>query len=235
MREFWSLVRFFHVVPPVPSMMTGTFVVLTIAAATAIIRDPGRAAGALVPILLLQSLAASSGFALPARRGHYDLLLTRGSSRTLIALVHWSTSIIGGVASWLTLAVLELVVTLGAKQSLFASGTCAAMFLVSTLPWAITVALPRFAGGIGWLLVAVTAATTFSTGVMDEWNATSTQIEQLAWPAWSFFIFPVGAVGQHLARAELVAVVPAVALAVCSMVGACRWIAHTDIRLEAAQ
>ena len=31
MRDLWYLVRFFRVVPPVPSMMTATFVVLTIA------------------------------------------------------------------------------------------------------------------------------------------------------------------------------------------------------------
>jgi hypothetical protein len=218
MRDLWYLVRFFHVVPPVPPMMTGTFVALTIAAAVAIVSDPDQAPGALVPVLLLQSLAASSGFALPARRGHYDLLFTRGSSRALIALVHWATSIVSGLASWLVLAMLELVVSTGANQDLFASGTCAAVFLVSTLPWAISVGLPRFSGGVGWLLVAVTATTAFSSSVMGQWTATSTRIEELAWPAFSFFVYPVGAVGQHLARAQLMAVVPAIALAVCTMV-----------------
>jgi hypothetical protein len=109
------------------------------------------------------------------------------------------------------------------------------VFLVSTLPWAITVALPRFSGGIGWLLVAVTASTTFSSDVMGEWTATSTRIEELVWPAWSFFIYPMGAVGQHLARAQVIAVVPALALAACTMVVACRWIARRDVPLEAAQ
>jgi hypothetical protein len=235
MRDLWYLVRFFHVVPPVPSMMSGTFLVLTIAAAAAIVSDPDKAAGTLVPVLVLQSLAASSGFSLPARRGHYDLLFTRGSSRTLVALVHWATSIISGLASWLALALLELVVTTGTRQSLFASGTCAAVFVVSTLPWAITVALPRFAGGIGWLLVAVTATTTFSSGVMGAWTASSTRIEDLAWPAWSFLIYPVGAVGHHLARPQVLAVAPALALAVSAMVAACRWVAHRDVPLEAAQ
>jgi hypothetical protein len=235
MRDLWYLVRFFHIVPPVPSMMMGTFVVLSLVAASVTISDVERAPGALVPVLLLQSLAASSGFSLPARRGHYDLLFTRGSSRTLIALVHWATSIIYGLASWFGLALLEVVVSAGASHRLFASGTCAAVFLVSTLPWAITVALPRFSGGIGWLLVAVTAVTTFSSGVMGEWTATSTRIEELAWPAWSFFIYPFGAVGQHLARAQAIAVGPALTLAVSTMVIACRWIAHRDVPLEAAQ
>jgi hypothetical protein len=73
MRDLWYLVRFFHVVPPVPTMMVGTFVSLTLAAALAIVNDPQCASGALIPVLVLQSLAASSGFSLPARRGHYDL------------------------------------------------------------------------------------------------------------------------------------------------------------------
>jgi hypothetical protein len=235
MRDLWYLVRFFHIVPPVPSMMVGTFLVLTIAGAAAIVSDANRASGALVPVLVLQSFAASSGFSLPARRGHYDLLFTRGNSRTLIALVHWATSILSGLASWLTLAVLELVVSTGMNHSLFASGTCAAVFVVSTLPWAVTVALPRFSGGIGWLLVAVTATTTFASGVTAEWTATSTRIEDLAWPAWSFFIYPVGAVGQHLARPQVLAVLPALSLAICTMVAACRWVANRDVPLEAAQ
>jgi hypothetical protein len=235
MRDLWYLLRFFHIVPPVPSMMAGTFVVLATAAAVAIVSDPHRASGALVPVLVLQSLAASSGFSLPARRGHYDLLFTRGSSRILIALIHWVMSIISGLASWFALAVLELVVSAGASQALFASGTCAAVFLVSTLPWAITVALPRFSGGIGWMLVAITATTTFSTGVMGDWTAASTRIEELAWPAWSFFIYPAGAVGQHLARPQVMAVIPALGLAVGAMVGAFRWVARRDIPLEAAQ
>ena len=235
MRDVWYLVRFFHVVPPVPSMMTATFVVLTMASAAAIAADPNGAPGSLVPILLLQSFAASSGFALPARRGHYDLLLTRGSARTLIALVHWAMSIAPGLASWIVLAVLELVLSAGARDRLFASGTCAAVFLVSTLPWAITVALPRFSGGIGWMLVAVTVATTFSTRVLGQWSASSTQIEELIWPASSFFLYPLGAIGRDLSRAELLAVCPALALGVSGMVVAFRWLVDRDIPLEAAQ
>ena len=216
-------------------MMAGTFVVLTIAGGAAIVSDPHKASGALVPVLVLQSLAASSGFSLPARRGHYDLLFTRGSSRLLIALIHWAMSILPGLASWFALAVLEVAVTAGTNQALFASGTCAAVFLVSTLPWAITVALPRFAGGIGWMLVAITATTTFSTGVMGDWTAASTRIEELVWPAWSFFIYPAGAVGQHLARPQAMAIAPALGLAVGAMAVACRWVAGRDVPLEAAQ
>jgi len=53
MGDLRYLVRFFHVVPPVPSMMTGTFAVLTLAAAIVIVGDSHAAAGTLVPVLLL--------------------------------------------------------------------------------------------------------------------------------------------------------------------------------------
>ena len=235
MRDVWYLIRFFSVVPPVPAMMVGTFVVLTMAGAGAIVGDPPHAGGALVPVLILQTFASSSGFSLPARRGHYDLLFTRGSSRALIALVHWATSVSPGLASWLVLSVVEITASAGTRATLAASGTVAAVFLVSTLPWAITVGLPRFSGGIGWMLVVVTTGTTFSTDVFAVWAVPSTRIEDLAWPAWAFFIYPITTVGESLDRKQLMAVTPALLLAVSAMVGACRWIAHRDVPLEAAQ
>lgn len=235
MRELWYLVRFFRVVPPVPSMMTTTFAVLTLAGVAAIVSDVRAAAGALVPVLLLQAFAASSGFTLPARRGHYDLLFTRGSSRRSIALMHWASSIAVGVCSWLGLAVLQLLVSGGSQSTLFASGTCVAMFVVSTLPWATSVALPRFSSGIGWLLLAVTLAATFASRVLDDWTVSSISIEALAWPAWSFFVYPIGVVGRRLSGVEVMAVIPALIVAAGSMVLACQWIARRDVPLEASQ
>jgi hypothetical protein len=235
MRDLALSVRFFHVVSPIPPLMTGSFVILTVTGAAAILADMDRATGALAPVLLLQLLAASSGFAVPARRGHYDLLLTRERSRTRIAVAHWAASVAPGLASWFALALFEAIVSAGSHASLFATGTCAAVFLVSTLPWATTVALPRFSGGIGWILVAVTTVTTFSTDVMGHWSVPSTRIEELAWPAWSFLVYPIGPVGQHLGRPQIMAVVPALLLAVGAMAAACRWVTRRDIPLEAAQ
>jgi len=234
MRDLPFLIRFFRVVPPVPPMMTGTFLVLTLASAAVVVVNPVRAPGALVPVLLLQVFAAASGFALPARRGHFDLLLTRGSSRTLIALVHWAMSIAPGLASWLVLAVVESGVRGATDASLLASGTCAAVFVVSTLPWALTVALPRFSGAIGWVLVSVTAVT-FSSGLTGSWALHSTRIDEVIWAALTFLIYPVGAIGQPLAGAQLTAALPAVTAAIGTMTAACGWIARRDIPLEAAQ
>jgi len=235
MREVGYVLRFFCVVPPVPRLMIGTFAVIAVIAGAAVVSDPGRAAGAVAPLLLLQLFAASSGFAVPARRGHYDLLLTRGCRRAWAAMAHWVVSIAPGVASWLAVAVVERVASNGSSATLVASGTWAAVFLVSTLPWAFTVALPRFSGAIGWLLVVVTATTMFSSPVLDDWTVGSTRIEALVWPAWTVLVNPVAAVGHPLGGPHLLAVTPALAVAVIAMVLACRWAARADVPLEAAQ
>lgn len=214
--------RFFRVVAPLPPLVGWTFLVIVSIGALVIAHDPARAAGAMVPILLLQLFAASSGFEVPARRGHYDLLLTSGYSRVWMALVHWGTSIAHGVAAWLVLVVIERVASGGTETKLLASGTCAAVALVSTLPWAITVRLPRFSGGIGWLL-----ALAISTSVWPSSEFTP--------PAWRFLVYPPGLVGHALNAGEAVSVAPALVLACCSMVAACRWVSQASVPLEAAQ
>jgi hypothetical protein len=233
-RDTPYLLRFFQVVPPVPPLIVATFVAITGVASLAVATSPGRARGALAPVLLLQLFTASSGFAVPARRGHYDLLLTRGTSRLRVTLAHWVTTIAPGVFSWLVLAYVERL-AVGDWAVLVTSGTVAAMFMVSTLPWAFTIALPRFSGGIGWLLLLVTMGTTFSEGMFAEWTVTSTRVEALVWPAWVFLIYPLGAVGTSLGPTHLLAVSPGIALAAAAMVIACHWAARSDVPLSAAQ
>ena len=131
--------RFYRVVAPVPPLVGWTFLVLVLIGTLVIVHDPTRAASALIPVLLLQLFAASSGFEVPARRGHYDLLLTSGSGRASMALVHWGTSVAPGIIAWLALVVIEQLASGGNVSRLLASGTLAALCLVSTLPWAITV------------------------------------------------------------------------------------------------
>lgn len=235
MRDASYLLRFFHVVPPVPPLIVATFVAVTGVASLAVATDPERARGALAPVLLLQLFTASSGFAVPARRGHYDLLLTRGTSRLRVALAHWTTTIAPGILSWLVLAFVERLAARGVDGALLASGTWAAMFMVSTLPWAFTIALPRFSAGIGWLLLLVTMGTTFSEGVFAQWTVSSTRVEALVWPAWVFLIYPLVAVGQPLGSPQALAAAPGIVLAACAMVIACHWAAYSDVPLEAAQ
>jgi len=229
-------IRFFRVVSPIPQLMIGTFAVLTAVGAAGIVADPRRASGALAPVMLLQLFAASSGFAAPARRGHYDLLFSRGGRRVGVVVTHWAASILPGVTSWIAMAMVEAFAIEGARVALFASGTCAAMCLVSTLPWALTAALPRFSGGIGWLLVSASVTTTVSPAVLlGTWSAEAMRPDALVWPAWVFLVYPIAAVGRHLSPSEMLAVAPGLTLALGLLAGACGWAARADLPLEAAQ
>jgi hypothetical protein len=200
--------------------VTATFVPLTVVAAVAIAVDPHRAPGALTPVLLLHGLAASSGFAAPARRGHYDLLFTHGSSRVALAVAHWIASVAPGLSSWLVLALVEVTASMGSERALLASGTGVAMTLVSTLPWAATVALPRFWGGIAWLVALATLSSTFSIRMTG---------------AWQYVVNPQTAVGQALGVDAMLVVLLALAASLTSMAVACLWIARADVPLEAGQ
>jgi hypothetical protein len=213
--------RFFRVVPTQPSLIVWTFVFVVAVGVAAIVRDSARSVGGMVPILLLQLFAASSGFEVPARRGHYDLLLTSGHSRMWMAIVHWTTSVAPGVIAWLVLAAAELFSSRGADMRLLTMGTAAAMCLVSTLPWAITVRLPRYSGGIGWLLALAISTTVWPSAQL--------------WPAWAFLLYPAGLVGHELDLHEATIAAPALLLAIAAMVVAFRWVWRTSIPLEAAQ
>jgi hypothetical protein len=214
------LLRFFRTVPPVPSLMHGTFAVVVVTAALATAADPGRTTQALVPLLLLQVFAAASGFAGPARRGHYDLLLTRGEGRLRIALAHWTMSIAPGLASWIAVGLAETLVR-GRPDASFATGTVAAMWLVSTLPWALTVALPRFAGAIGWLLLLSLA------GIFAPLSAVPPVVEAT--------LVPTVLLGRRLAPEDLPLVLPGAALGLVAMMAACTWIQSMSIPLESGQ
>jgi hypothetical protein len=223
--------RFFRVVAPLPPLIGWTFLVLVVAGALVIARDPSRASGAMIPILLLQLFAASSGFDVPARRGHYDLLFTSGSGRVWMALVHWATSIGQGIAAWLVLVVVERISSGGAAAALLEAGTWAAVALVSTLPWAITVRLPRFSGAIGWLLVLAMSTSVWPTSSM----ASSGDVDHPIASAWWFLVYPPSVVGHAFDMRDALAATPALFLACVAMAAACRWVSKASVPLEAAQ
>jgi hypothetical protein len=214
------LIRFFRVVPPVPSLMVGTFVVVTTASIAAVCIDRSLAPGMLKAVLVLQLFAVSSGFIPHARRGHYDLLLTRGDDRLAIALVHWVMSAAPGIASWLTVTTSEVLAAGGHTTVGLTSGSIAAAFVVSTAPWAFTTPLPRFAGAIGWLAV-------FTLGAAVQRSV------PIAVPIVNL-VYPVGMIGEDLWLRSGAAVLP-LAVALASMASALVWIRRVSIPLEAAQ
>jgi hypothetical protein len=232
MARLLYLVQFFRVVPPVPRLMVSAFVATAVAASVMVALDSQQATAALTPLLLLQLFACSSGFLVPARRGHYDLLLTTGESRLRIACVHWAMSMLPGTVCWLAVAAVEVLVTPGSRAATLESGSVAAIVFVSTLPWALTVALPRFAGAIGWLVaLAIAAAALPDDGVFDRLGGGMFWMEAVL----ALALYPPMLVGHDIAGAHGLLVVPVLLLASGAMAFALVWIERHDIPLEAAQ
>jgi hypothetical protein len=228
--------RFFAVVPPVPLLMIGTFGVVTAVVMVMVAFDPSRAPHALTPILLLQLFACSSGFDVPARRGHYDLLLTHAGSRRLVLLGHWAASACPGVICWLGLAAMCLVAVGRDAGGLFTTGSIAAVCLVSTIPWAATLRLPRFSGAIGWLLVVAV----LSLVAPPEAFSIGAEPSTAGWKSWlqtagAMLVYPPVLVGRSLQGAEGLAALPGQFAAISALtigLWSAQW---RDIPLEAAQ
>ena len=185
--------RFFMVVALVPRALLATIGAVCAAGCIAIAVNANHAAAAVAPVLMLQIFATSSGFIIPARRGHYDLLLTCGARRPTIALVHWLVSFAPGVCAWGVLAAAELM---AGRDTLSTSGTVAAVFLVSTVPWALTVPLPRLSGAIAWMLCFVIATvvsgqTVSETGSLLPWGLVGARLNAID----AFLLFMVGTIG----------------------------------------
>ena len=213
-----GLLRFFRVVPPVPPLLVGCFAFVVVVFGVAALAGLAAPGAATIPILFVQLFAAASGFGAPARRGYFDLLITRGERRMLIAATHWFSSTAPGVAALLVIASLE--VSMRSPPIAATTGTAAALALVSTLPWAITAALPRFSAAIGWLLALVTASVIPAARGAPGWVR--------------FLVYPAGVVGQDVLVTPL-DVLPALAAAALASLAAVIWIERTDFPLEAAQ
>ena len=218
MRGAAFLIRFFRVVPPVPPLMHGAFAASAVAAAMALGLHATDPYGALAPVFLLQTLAASSGFAVPARRGHYDLLLTSGVSRLRIGVAHLLASILPGILCWMVITALEAITSRGFPGVSLASGTLAALIIVSALSWAATVPLPRLTGGIMWLLIFVAP------------------VDQGLFPATAgMLLLPWTLVGANVLSFGAFPVATASAVVVTAVVGALAWVCRTDITLQVAR
>ena len=214
--------------------MLGGLAALGLLGVAELAMDSTRGMDVAVPVLLLHMFAVSSGFGVPARRGHFDLLLTSGSSRLQIALAHWCVSVAPGLAVWLVLGVAEVVLKAGPNGAVFSSGTVSAMVLISTLGWALTVPLPRLSGGVIWLVVLFLALT-----ASGDWRAALLSVAAGGGTQWSlgvmFVVCPLLLVGITLERPQWLAVLPGLGSALVAMVVAVWWIRRSHLSLEASQ
>jgi hypothetical protein len=211
MRRLLQVARFFVVVPVVPGALLAGFALATVMGMVALALDVGNAGRIVAPVLLLQLFAAASGFRIPARRGHYDLLLTSGVDRSVILLVHWAMSAGPGLLSWFMLILAERV---NGGRTLTQPEVVAAALFVPTTAWALTVPLPRMSGAILWLLGLALAATA-------QLPTDPRAAHLLLWPV--------------ALRADDDMLAGCLAVAVAGLIVALAWIRNADFPLEPGQ
>ena len=226
--------RFFRVVSlHSPYLLLGLAVVGILGIVTVSL-DHAEGTYALTPVLLLQMFAVSSGFQVPARRGHFDLLLSGGCTRFRIVVTHWALSVLPGVAVWIAVGVAELVVSEGVHARAFLSGSAAALLLVSAVAWALTVPLPRLSGGVVWvvtMVVAVTMASDWRDALLAAARGDGTLVSR----ACLFLLFPFSLIGTRVEPVDLPSVGLVLVSGLALWAAAIWWIVRADIPLEASQ
>ena len=226
------LVAFFRAAPPVTRPMALGLAATALLGAVAMAAGVTGGASVLTPLLVLQIFAASSGFGLAMRRGHYDLLLSRGIGISGLMTAHWLASITPGLGAWLGVALLERLVS-PAPPVAVTSGSVLAFLLASSLPWALTTPLPRFAAAIGWLVLLVTSLAMVPSGQQRLVEALRDP-RPSALGALAVVAYPMGLLGADATRLPAGTVSPGLACAIGSMLGALAWQRRAEVPLEAA-
>jgi hypothetical protein len=223
--------RFFSVVRLHSTYMLAGLLALGASGAVQLWIDPLSGTEVTIPLMLLHMFAVSSGYSVPARRGHFDYLLTDGHRRILVALVHWLVSAGPGVTVWLLLAAWEHAVR-GDGTAVLASGSVAAVVLISSLGWAVTVPLPRLSGGVLW-----TVALFVALSLSGSWRSTLLAVAD--GDGWTvgvrYIVSPLLVIGIHVGGEGWLALAPGMVLGLGSAAVALWWIARSDVALEAAQ
>ena len=229
------VLRFFRVVPPVPRPLVVLCLAAVAASACLALTAPARTRETLPALLVLQIFAASSGVLGAARRGYYDALLSRGVGRVVLLVGHWTASIAPGVVCWLCVAGLDRMMNqvTGATGAL-ATGSLVALWLASSLPWAVTVSLPRFAAGIGWLVGLATALSTIPAG-QAALLAALQHPDLVPWAPLAPVVYPMGLLGLELTPHQWRMVLPGIIVSVLLCLATGAWFTRADLPLETSQ
>ncbi len=155
-------VRYFHVVSPQPRYVPMGLALVVVLGGWLLRANPADVGAPFVPLLFLQMFASSSEFSGPASRGYFDALLVSGWSRPAVAASHWVAAVLPGVTAWAALGLLELAMTDPQQTIGFEPRSLVALLLVSTIPWALTLPLPRFSGGLLWTVLMLVLTMTRS-------------------------------------------------------------------------
>jgi len=223
---------FFRVVPLHPMYMQLALAIVTAAGVARMILDPCSGDRMLVAIVFVQMFASSTGFAIPARRGYYDLLLTGGATRLQVAAMHLLLSIAPGIAAWCVLAGAELALGCREPRAL-TSGSIAALVIVSSVAWAVTVPLPRLSGGLLWLLAIVMWLALTNTW-REELLAGGPRTPSIAGVLF-YTLCPFVLAGRSVSSADAWILLPGAVVSTVAVATALRWMTRMDIALEASQ
>ena len=105
-------------------------------------------------ILLVQLFAASTGFTRSASRGYYDPILVSGAGRLRVSVAHFVVSALPGAVAWVVVGLAQAVASRKLDVPALRPAGWAALLLVSTIPWALTLRLPPLSGGAIWLALS---------------------------------------------------------------------------------
>jgi len=170
-----------------------------------------------------------------ARRGYYDALLSRGVGRVVLLVGHWSASVAPGIVCWLCVAGLDYFVNRMTSPPVgVATGSLVAFWLASSLPWAVTVSLPRFAAGIGWLVGLATALSTIPAG-QTALLAALRQPDLVSWAPLAPVVYPMGLLGLELTPNQWRMVLPGIIGSVLLSLATGAWFTRADLPLETSQ
>jgi hypothetical protein len=225
------LVAFFRAAPPVTRPIAAAIWTSALVGCAAVAAGLAAVPAVLTPLLVLQIFAVSSGFRLALRRGHYDLVLSRGIPAPGVLCAHWMASVAPGAVAWLLVAVVEAVVSRSTVA--LTSGSLVALALASSIPWALTTPLPRFAAAIGWLMLLVTSLAVVPSG-QAELVAALRDTRASALGALAVVAYPMALVGLDAAELPAGTIAPGLACAIGSVAAALVWHRRTDAPLETA-
>ena len=159
-----SAVRFFWVTTPPPRTLFMLWAALTGGGLWWMLSGASNSTGLFAVCLYLQMFAVSSGFMPSARAGHFDPLLGGLASRVRSTAAHWLLSSVPGLAAWVVLGSVEWLISESGGAVAFRTSSLAAIALVSTVAWILTLPFSRWAGAVMWTASLVTVASTQSGG-----------------------------------------------------------------------
>lgn len=110
--------------------------------------------------LLLQMFLASSGFRQRCLRGHFDPLLAGGTSRWRVSAAHWVVSAGPGLAIWAAIVGLACWVRPRTWPAPATPPALLAVFVVSTVAWAVSLPTVKYAAGSVWIMMLLFLAAT---------------------------------------------------------------------------